>query len=143
MSLQPARQAKNRKQMHTEENRLTEMRRLGFVLTPLAHVGYHFEYCGHDLFLCPGRKQNNVMKIVRPLSTDIDLKDNTLISNLVNETNNVMTMTTASIVDEDTIWVSYSYFLFGNEPLGELLKMAISAVTSTAEYLLKGLKRIL
>ena len=83
------------------------------------------------------------MKIVRPLSTDIDLKDNILISNLVNETNNVMTLTTASIVDEDTIWVSYSSFLFGNEPLGELLKMAISAVTSTAEFLLEGLKRIL
>lgn len=129
--------------MHTEESILTEMRRLGFLLTPLAHVGYHFEYCGHDLFLCPDREQNNVMKIVRPLSTDIDLKNNILISNLVNETNNVMTLTTASIVDEDTIWVSYSSFLFGNEPLGELLKMAISAVTSTAEYLLEGLKRIL
>lgn len=69
--------------MHTEESILTEMRRLGFVLTPLAHVGYHFEYCGHDLFLCPDRKQNNVM-----------------------------TMTTASIVDEDTI--GYHTVLFSS-----------------------------
>lgn len=129
--------------MHTEESILTEMRRLGFVLTPLANVGYHFEYCGHDLFLCPDHKLDNVMKIVLPISTDIDIKDNIIINNLINETNNVMPLTTATIVDEDTIWVSYSTYLFGSEPLGVLLRIAVNAVTSTAEHLMGGLKRLL
>ena len=83
------------------------------------------------------------MKIVRPISTDIDIKDNIIINNLINETNNVMPLTTATIVDEDTIWVSYSTYLFGSEPLGVLLRIAVNAVTSTAEHLMGRLKRLL
>lgn len=40
--LQPARQANSKSEMHTEKSKLTEMRRLGFVLTPLVNVEYHF-----------------------------------------------------------------------------------------------------
>lgn len=140
MCLRPARQAKNRTQMHTEESILTEMRRLGFILTPLENVGYHFEYHLHNLFLCQDRKRNNVLKIVRPISTETDITDNILISNLINEVNNVMDLTTVTTVDNETIWVSYRSYIFGSEPLEELLKMAISAVAGTSEYILDRLQ---
>jgi hypothetical protein len=129
--------------MHTEESILTEMRRLGFVLTPLLNVGYHFEYGKHDLFICPDTAQNNILKIILPISTEVKINDDMEAYRLVNETNNIMNLTTASIVDDDTIWVSYRTFLSGNEPLGVLLDIAINAVTSTADHIQNGLKSIL
>lgn len=63
-----------------------------------------------------------------------------LISNLINEVNNVMDLTTVTTVDNETIWVSYRSYIFGSEPLEELLKMAISAVAGTSEYILDRLQ---
>ena len=129
--------------MHTEESILTEMRRLGFVLTPLVNVGYHFEYGKHDLFICPDTAQNNILKIILPISTEVKINDYIEAYRLVNETNNIMNLTTASIVDDDTIWISYRTFLSGSEHLGILLNIAINAVTSTADYIYNGLESIL
>ena len=129
--------------MHTEESILTEMRRLGFVLTPLVNVGYHFEYGKHDLFICPDTAQNNILKIILPISTEVKINDDIEAYRLVNETNNIMNLTMASIVDDDTIWISYRTFLSGSEHLGILLNIAINAVTSTADYIYNGLESIL
>ena len=119
------------------------MRRLGFVLTPLLNVGYHFEYGKHDLFICPDTAQNNILKIILPISTEVKIIDDLKAYRLVNEANNIMNLTTASIVDDDTIWISYRTFLSSNEPLGVLLDIAINAVTNTADHIQNGLKSIL
>ena len=119
------------------------MRRLGFVLTPLANVGHHFEYCEHDLFICPYTAQNNILKIILPIDTSKKINDDLKVYRLVNEANNIMNLTTASIVDDDTIWVSYRTFLSGSEPLGTVLDIAINAVTSTADHIYNGLKSII
>lgn len=129
--------------MHTEESILTEMRRLGFVLTPLVNVGYHFEYCKHDMFICPDTARNNILKIILPINTNAKIIDDLKAYRLVNEANNIMNLTTASIVDDDTIWISYRTFLSGSEPLGTVLDIAINAVTSTADHIYNGLKSII
>ena len=142
-SLQPARQANSKSIMHTEESILTEMRRLGFVLTPLVNVGYHFEYCKHDMFICPDTARNNILKIILPINTNAKIIDELKAYRLVNEANNIMNLTTASIVDDDMIWISYRTFLSGSEPLETVLDIAINAVTSTADHIYNGLKSII
>lgn len=119
------------------------MRRLGFVLTPLVNVGYHFEYCKHDMFICPDTARNNILKIILPINTNAKIIDDLKAYRLVNEANNIMNLTTASIVDDDTIWISYRTFLSGSEPLGTVLDIAINAVTSTADHIYNGLKSII
>lgn len=119
------------------------MRRLGFVLTPLVNVGHHFEYGKHDMFICPDTARNNILKIILPINTNAKIIDDLKAYRLVNEANNIMNLTTASIVDDDTIWISYRTFLSGSEPLGTVLDIAINAVTSTADHIYNGLKSII
>ena len=119
------------------------MRRLGFVLTPLVNVGYHFEYCKHDMFICLDTARNNILKIILPINNNAKIIDDLKAYRLVNEANNIMNLTTASIVDDDTIWISYRTFLSGSEPLETVLDIAINAVTSTADHIYNGLKSII
>ena len=95
------------------------------------------------MFICPDTAQNNILKIILPISTEVKINDDMEAYRLVNETNNIMNLTTASIVDDDTIWVSYRTFLSGSEPLGTVLDIAINAATSTADHIYNGLKSII
>jgi len=78
-----------------------------------------------------------------PINTNAKIIDDLKAYRLVNDTNNIMNLTTASIVDDDTIWVSYRTFLSGSEPLETILDIAINAVTNTADHIQNGLKSIL
>lgn len=95
------------------------------------------------MFICPDTARNNILKIILPINTNAKIIDDLKAYRLVNEDNNIMNLTTASIVDDDIIWISYRAFLSGSEPLGTVLDIAINAVTSTADHIYNGLKSII
>ena len=123
--------------MNTEEKIVYSLRRLGLNPTPLEKVGHYISFEDTDIFYCPDDENPEIFRMILPLSVEINDENREQWMDIINDTNNIMKLTTASIIDEETIWISYRSYIFGTEPLDQMIEVAVKALKHAKMHMIK------
>ena len=125
------------KAMNTEENIVYCLRRLGLNPTPLEKVGHYISFEDTDIFYCPDDENPEIFRMILPLSVEINDENREQWMDIINDTNNIMKLTTVSIIDEETIWISYRSYIFGTEPLDQMIEVVVKALKHAKMHMIK------
>ena len=117
--------------MNTEEKIVLCLRRLGLSPTPLEKVGHYFSFEGMNIFYCPDQGNPEIFRMILPLSVGITSENREQLLDAINSTNCIMKLTCTSIIDDETIWITYTSHMFGKEPLEEMIEVALMALKET------------
>lgn len=103
--------------------------KLGFEITEVENIGYHFMYMGKDVFYCIANDDGSSLKLVLVEKREIISTDITRIFTVLNTINNTVRYVKASLIDYETVWLTCEQSICTKEEsLADLLQISICSL---------------
>lgn len=104
------------------------LRKLGFEITEVGNIGYHFMYMGKDVFYCITHDDGSSLKLVLVEKKEILPTDITRIFTVLNTINNTVRYVKASLIDYEAVWLTCEQSICTKESLAELLQISVCSL---------------
>lgn len=121
--------------MNTTAEVILNLRKLGFDITEVEYVGYHFMYMGKDIFYCITQSDKKTLKLILVERMEIIPTDINRILLALNSMNNTVRYVKASLIDNDTVWLTCECPICTTECLAEILQISICSLYQASNLL--------